>query len=115
VAGDSLSRVHRVRLLVSRRFSWRVSGPVQKFLHQKVLREFLAGHFAGVNEEFFFHGGAISEETLAHVRRILRNASRECVELVEGDRGPWDSRHGAAFALAVRPWKYSGFSQFERE
>jgi AcrR family transcriptional regulator len=106
---------NRVRLLVSRRFSWRVGGPVQKFIHQKVLREFLAGHFAGANEEFFFHGGAISDETLAHVRRVLKNASRECVELVEGDRGPWDSRHGTAFVLAVRPWKYSGFAQFERE
>jgi transcriptional regulator with XRE-family HTH domain len=105
---------NKVRLLVSRRFSWRAGGPVQKYIHQKLLREFFAGHFAGANEEFFFHGGAISEETLAQVKRVLRNASRECVEIVEGDRGAWETRHGTAFVLAVRPWKYSGFTQFER-
>jgi DNA-binding Xre family transcriptional regulator len=105
---------NRVRLLVSRRFSWRVGGPVQKYIHQKMLREFFAGHFAGTHEEFFFHGGAISEETLAQVKRALRNASRECVELVEGDRSSWDKRNGAAFVLAVRPWKYSEFAQFDR-
>jgi hypothetical protein len=87
---------------------------VQKYIHQKLLREFFAGHFAGANEEFFFHGGAISDETLAQVKRVLRNASRECVDIVEGDRGPWDTRHGTAFVLAVRPWNYSGFAQFER-
>src|SRR5580700_5221804 len=93
---------NKVRLLVSRRFSWRAGGPVQKYIHQKLLRE------------FFFHGGAISDETLAQVKRVLRNASRECVDIVEGDRGPWDTRHGTAFVLAVRPWKYSGFAQFDR-
>ena len=105
---------NKVRLLVSSRFSWRAGGPVQRYIHQKLLREFFAGHFAGANEEFFFHGGAISEETLAQVKRVLRNASRECVEIVEGDRGPWETRNGTAFVLAVRPWKYSGFAQFDR-
>jgi transcriptional regulator with XRE-family HTH domain len=105
---------NRARLLVSRRFTWRVNGPVQKYIHQKMLREFFAGHFAGANEEFFFHGGAVSDETLAQLKRVLRNASRECVEVVEGERAPWESRNGMAFVLAIRPWKYSGFGQFER-
>ncbi len=105
---------NRARLLVSRRFSWRVGGPVQKYIHNKMLREFFASAFAGANEEFFFHGGAVSEKTLGELKRALRNASRECVEIVESDRGAWDSRHGTAFVLAVRPWKYSGFAQFDR-
>src|SRR5205085_2169045 len=86
---------------VSRRFTWRSGGPVQKYIHQKMLREFFAGPFAGTNEEFFFHGGAISEKTLGELKRALRNASRECVEIVEGDRGSWDTRFGAAF-VSVR-------------
>jgi len=106
---------NRVRLLVSRRFSWRAGGPVQKYIHQKMLREFFSGHFSGPNEEFFFHGGAISEETLGQIKKVLRNASRECVEIVEGDRAPWESRHSTAFVLAVRPWKYSEFAQFNRD
>jgi len=105
---------NRVRLLVSRRFSWRAGGPVQKYIHQKLLREFFASHFAGANEEFFFHGGAVSEEALAQLKRALRNASRECVEIMERDHSPPDGGNGAAFVLALRPWKYSGFAEFER-
>jgi transcriptional regulator with XRE-family HTH domain len=106
---------NRVKLLVSRRFSWRAGGPVQKFIHQKMLREYFSGHFTGPNEEFFFHGGPVSEQTLAQIKKVLRNASRECVDIVEGERAPWESRHATAFVLAVRPWNYSEFAQFNRD
>jgi AcrR family transcriptional regulator len=105
---------NRVRLLVSRRFSWRAGGPVQRYIHQKLLREFLASAFAGAQEEFFFHGAMISAGVHAQLKRILQNAARECMELLERDRGPLDARNGAAFVLALRPWGYSGFKPFER-
>ena len=105
---------NRVRLLVSRHFSWRPGGPVQKYIHQKLLREFLAGAFAGPHEEFFFHGGRVSDEALTQIKRALRAASRECAEIIERDRSTTQPRTGAAFVLAVRPWNYSGFSQFDR-
>jgi transcriptional regulator with XRE-family HTH domain len=106
---------NRVRLLVNRHFSWRAGGPVQRYIHQKLLREFTASHFAGQSEEFFFHGGEVSEAALRDLKQVLRNAARQCAEIIEGDRGPREHRHGAAFVLALRPWKYSGFNQFERE
>jgi transcriptional regulator with XRE-family HTH domain len=105
---------NRVRLLVSRRFSWRSGGPVQRYIHQKLLKEFTASNFVGQSEEFFFHGGEVSERALGELKQVLRNAARQCVEIIEGDRAPREHRHGAAFVLALRPWKYSGFNQFER-
>jgi hypothetical protein len=105
---------NRVRLLVSRHFSWRAGGPVQRYIHQKLLREFFASPFAGAQEEFFFHGGRITDEALAQLKRALRHASRECAEIIERDRASSQNRNGAAFVLALRPWKYSGFSQFDR-
>jgi Cro/C1-type HTH DNA-binding domain len=106
---------NRVRLLVSRHFSWRPGGPVQKYIHHKLLREFFAGSFAGELEEFFFHGGRVSDEALAQLKRALRAASRECAEIIERDRSTTRPRYGAAFVLAVRPWNYSGFAQFDRD
>jgi AcrR family transcriptional regulator len=106
---------NRVRLLVSRHFSWRPGGPVQKFIHQKLLREFFASAFAGPLEEFFFHGGRVSDEALGQIRRALRAASRECAEIIERDRTTTQPKAGAAFVLALRPWNYSGFSEFDRE
>lgn len=106
---------NRVRPLVSRHFSWRPGGPVQRYIHQKLLREFLSSAFAGPHEEFFFHGGRLTDEALVQVKRALQGASRECAEIIERDRASTQSRRGAAFVLAARPWNYSGFDQFDRE
>ncbi|HEY2679416.1 MAG TPA: hypothetical protein VGI65_20780 [Steroidobacteraceae bacterium] len=104
---------NRVRLLVSRRFSWRRGGPVQRFINQKLLKEFFADHFAGDRQEFFFHGDAISEEGLAKLKRAMQHAYRECMEVTERDRGSKDT-FGVAFVLAMRPWEYSGFVELRR-
>jgi hypothetical protein len=106
---------NRVRLLVSRHFSWRTGGPVQRYIHQKLLREFFASHFSGPQDEFFFHGCPVSDDTLGQLKRALQNASRECMEIVERDRAAHATGKGAAFVLALRPWKYSGFASFDRE
>ena len=106
---------NRTRLLVSRHFSWRPGGPVQRYLHQKLLREFTDTHFTGPQEEFVFHGGEVSSEGMGELRQVLRNTARQCAEILERERAPRNTRHGAAFVLALRPWKYSGFRQFERD
>lgn len=105
---------NRARVLVSRQFSWRAGGPVQKYIHDRLLREFFASHFSGTQEEFVFHGGPISSETLARLKRTLRAAARDCVELMQRDRAPFESSQGTAFVLALRPWTYSGFGEFNR-
>jgi len=106
---------NRVRLLVSRHFSWRTGGPVQKYINQKLLREFFASHFTEPTEEFFFHGGRVSEDALSRMKRALQNAARECAEIIERDRSTTQERNGAAFVLALRPWKFSEFAQFDRD
>jgi transcriptional regulator with XRE-family HTH domain len=109
-----LQPANRVRLLVSRRFSWRPAGPVQRYIHQKLLRDFLGSPFAAANEEFFFHGAPVCEASLAQLKRALQAASRECMQIFEQDRSAPQDRRGCAFVLALRPWTYSGFSQFDR-
>jgi hypothetical protein len=51
---------------------------------------------------------------LAQLKRVQQNAARECMELIEQDRSAPEQRIGAAFVLALRPWSYTGFAQFER-
>jgi hypothetical protein len=105
---------NRVRLLVSRHFSWRPGGPVQKYINQKLLREFFASHFTEPTEEFFFNGGRVSEEALGRMKRALQGAARECAEIIGRDRAGATDRFGIAYVLALRPWNYSGFKQFDR-
>lgn len=106
---------NRARPLVSRRFTWRPGGPVQKYIHEKLLREFFASRFSDPGNEFVFHGSPVSPETRAQLKRALQNAARECLDLIEADRSPPSARNGTAFVLALRPWVYSGFTQFHRE
>lgn len=106
---------NKVKLLVSRRFTWRAGGPVQNYIHQKLLKEFIDARFLEARDEFFFHGGVVSEVGLAQVRSVLQRTARDCVEILERDRTlPTTRRAGAAFVLALRPWEYSGFAQFHR-
>jgi len=105
---------NRVKLLVDRHFTWRADGPVQAYLFERLLREFFATRFENPADEFFFHGGTVSEAALAALKRAVRNAAAECVEIIERDRGTPARRSGAAFVLALRPWNYSGFSRFLR-
>jgi hypothetical protein len=109
-----LQPFNRVRLLVSRHFSWRPGGPVQRYINDRLLREFMATRFSGAQEEFIFHGAPTSAAVLAQIKRVLQSSARECMELIERDRSAPSERSGAAFVLAIRPWEYSGFAQFAR-
>jgi hypothetical protein len=106
---------NRVRLLVDRRFSWRPGGPVQRYVHERMLREFLGNAFTGAQDEFFFHGAPMSDAVRAQLKRVLQRAAQECLEIAERDRSAAADRHGTAFVIALRPWLYSGFDTFARE
>jgi transcriptional regulator with XRE-family HTH domain len=106
---------NRVRILVSRNSAWRAGGPVQAYIHQRLLKEFLSAHFIGPLDEFAFHGGSVTPAALGELKRVLQNASRECAEIVDRDRTAAGDRSGAAMLLALRPWQYSGFTQLLRD
>lgn len=106
--------LNKVRVLVGRHFSWRPGGPVQNYIHQRLLKEFMLSQFAAPSEEFLFHGGAVSEQSYARLQRILRNAARECIDIIERDDSLPEGRRGTAFLLAARPRQYSGFVEFLR-
>jgi hypothetical protein len=88
---------------------------VQRYIHQKLLKEFLAAHFANDSDAFLFHGAAVSTPALAKMKKVLQRAAHECIEITETDPGDAKDRDGAAFVLALRPWRYSGFAQFARD
>jgi hypothetical protein len=105
---------NRVRLLINPHFSWRPGGPVQSYIHERMLRDFLASHFTGEDEQFWFHGGRLTDDAMASLRRVLQVAARECAAIVDNDRRSRAPRRGAAFVLALRRWAYGGFEPYER-
>jgi hypothetical protein len=105
---------NRVRLLISPHFSWRPGGPVQRYIHDRMLTDFLASRFTGAEEQFWFHGGKLTDDAMVALGRALQVAARECAAIVDGDRRSRAPRQGTAFVLALRRWGYSGFAPFNR-
>jgi DNA-binding Xre family transcriptional regulator len=69
---------NRVRLLVSRHFSWRPGGPVQKYSPEtaaRVLREFVCGSAGGV---LFPRRTIVRRCPRAHQTRTSRDLARVC-------------------------------------
>lgn len=110
-----LQPANRTRLLVTRSFAWRPDGPVQRFLHETLLKEFFDSRFDGPEAEFRFFAAALTPASLAQIRRGVLNVMRDTLDLAEQDADvPLAQRSGAALVLALRPWHYSGFQRFRR-
>ena len=106
---------NRARLRVNSNLSWQAGGPMWRFVHQHLLKEFFASDFQDPRAEFRFYGSIMSDATLQQIKRTIQNALRECSELADRDRTlPLEKRTGAAYVFALRPWQYTGFDQFRR-
>ncbi len=106
---------NRTRLRINRYVSWNPGGPLQRYVHDKLLREFFTAEFSDDRSDLCFQGAILSDAALAQIKRALRQTLRECVELSERDaRVPLPQRRGAAFVLAVRPWQFTGFDALKR-
>lgn len=106
---------NRARLRITQNLSWNPGGPMQRFLHQKPLREFFDSDFSDPRAELRFFGSVMSDSTLAQIRKAIEQTLRECADLADRDRSlPLEQRTGAAYVFAVRPWHYSGFDQFRK-
>ncbi len=99
---------NRVRLLVNRHFSWRRVAPYSA----SSIRSCCANSCratSSVRRRIRVPWRRSVGSGADRTQDVFRNASRQCAEILERDRGPRESRHSAAFLLALRPWKYSGF------
>ena len=105
----------RVRLLVSRHLSWRRDGPIREFIDGRVLREFLGGRFDGPGESYHFVSGLVSPEGLERLQGEIERLVRRFNEQVQGDsERPLERRLGSSLMVALRPWRFSLFAEYER-
>lgn len=107
---------NRVRLLTSRALSWREDGPIRRFFDERVREEFLESRFDQPGEALNFVSGLLSRASLRVMERKLTLLVQEFNELARMDASlPLEERHGCSMMLAQRLWKFSMFSDLERE
>ncbi len=105
----------RVRLRVSRALTWRQGGPIRRFIDERVLREFLGGTFDGDGEAFHFVSGIVSRasmgQLLNEIERVVRRFNEQ---LRAASEESLERRQGCSLLVAMRPWRFSLFTEYER-
>jgi transcriptional regulator with XRE-family HTH domain len=106
----------RIRVRVSRDFSWLPDGPIQQYFRAQVQTDFFRSRFDGGGELLTFASGMLSRASNATLQSRLRQLASELSELHHGDlKLPLAERFGTSLLLAVRPWLPEAFRQFSKD
>lgn len=107
---------NRVKLLVSRDFTWHPGGPIQKFFEQQLQAEFFNSQFNAKGEYRQFLSGMLSESSVFDMLQKLKKIAGEFNDINRADESlPLTQRHGISLLIATRPWETKAFAQFRRE
>ena len=96
---------NRVRLLVSRAFSWIPDGPIQRLFKERLLADFFRSRFDREHELLLLVNGALSRPSLSALLARLRKTAAEFSAMRGDDAAlPSAERTPITLLLAVRPW-----------
>ena len=97
---------NRIKLVVSRAFSWIPDGPIQRFFKEQVQSDFFRSRFDRENELLLLANGALSRSSLSALLARLRKTAAEFSGMRSDDAGlPSTERTPITLLLAVRPWE----------
>lgn len=106
---------NRIRLLVSRTFSWLPDGPIQRFFNQQAHNEFFRSRFDRPEEYMVVANGMLSKASSAAIVTRLKRIAREFSELHSEDvRLPLAERSAMSLLVAVRHWELQAFVEMRR-
>jgi hypothetical protein len=106
---------NRIKLLVSRNFSWLPDGPIQRFFNQQAHTEYFRSRFDRADEYMVVVNGMLSRNSSAAVVTRLKRAAREFSELHNEDsRLPLSERSAMSLLVAIRHWELAAFAELRR-
>jgi transcriptional regulator with XRE-family HTH domain len=106
---------NRIRLLVSRTFSWLPDGPIQRFFNQQAHNEYFRSRFARPHEYMVVVNGMLSRTSSSAMVARLKRVAREFSELHNEDvRLPAGKRSAMSLLVAIRHWELEAFAELRR-
>lgn len=107
---------NRIKLLVSRNFSWLPDGPIQRFFNQQAHNEYFRSRFDHSGEFMVVANGMLSPQSSAAIVARLRRVAREFSDLHSEDlRLPLGERSAMSLLVAIRHWELHAFAQLRRK
>ena len=106
---------NRIKLLVSRTFSWLPDGPIQRFFNDQAHNEFFRSRFNRPDEFMLVVNGMLSTTSSADIVSRLKRITREFSDLHNDDsRLPLGERSPMPLLVAVRHWQLQAFAELRR-
>ena len=106
---------NRIKLLVSRNFSWLPDGPIQRFFNQQAHGEYFRSRFDRPDEFMVVVNGMLSRNSSAAVVTRLKRLAREFSDLHGDDvKLPLGERSAMSLLVAIRHWELAAFAELRR-
>jgi transcriptional regulator with XRE-family HTH domain len=106
---------NRIKLLVSRTFSWLPDGPIQRFFNDQAHNEFFRSRFNRPDEFMLVVNGMLSKASSGDIVTRLKRITREFSDLHNEDaRLPLGERSPMTLLVAVRHWQLQAFAELRR-
>lgn len=107
---------NRVKLLISRTFSWISNGPLQTYFREQAYSDFLDSRFDGRNELMRLVNVMLSKQsTAALLERLQQVAAEFALQHQHDSRLPYEQRDALSILVAARPWLPQAFKAMLRE
>lgn len=107
---------NRIKLLVSRTFSWLPNGPIQRFFREQAHHEFFRSRFDAADEFMLVVNGMLSQGSSAAVVDRLKRVAAEFSDLHNQDvRLPLAERSAMSLLVAIRHWELEAFAELRRK
>jgi hypothetical protein len=106
---------NRIRLLVSRAFSWIPDGPIQRLFKDQFQADFFRSRFDKDTELLILANGALSRHSVGALLGRLRKAAAEFSALRSDDAAlPAAERTPMTLLVAARPWAAAFLQKYRR-
>lgn len=107
---------NKVRMRLSRTFSWRPNGPIQRLFETQIQTEFFRSKFDGPGELRLVSNGMISDHSIGLMHQRMQRLASEFEQCVREDRKAMASeRMGTTLFMAIRPWAVKMFEEYRRK
>ena len=107
---------NRIKLRVTRAFTWLPDGPIQQYLRSRAQHEYFASAFAKPGELMLVVNGMLSRASSETISGRLRRLANEFTDMHHADAHlALGERRPASPVLAIRPWELEAFADFKRK
>lgn len=106
---------NRIKLLVTRTFSWIPNGPILQYVKATGAEDYFRSRFDQAGEYVGVINAMLSPASSAQIISRLKRIGREFAEMHDDDKHlPLGERKPASLLLAIRPWELADFKKLRR-